>query len=70
MELIVFNHKLYGRALLLPNQSFIVTDKPKLINYVLLGTMEDKLEVKISGIYDAGLEDNRDILSSLKELGY
>lgn len=73
MNLPIFNHALYGRCLLLPNQSFIVSDKPNFINYVLLGTPEESLEVKSSSIHDAGLDGltpNREILSRLRDLGY
>lgn len=71
MNLPVFNHKLYGKAVLMPNQSFKVYDIPKAINYLLLeDTNSGDIEVRSSGIRDAGLNDNKEVLSQLKELGY
>jgi hypothetical protein len=64
---IEFSHPLWpGRSTwLIPNQSYIVTERPLAINWVEAGNLRT---VRQSGISDAGLEGIS--FEKLKELGY
>ena len=61
--MISFNHKLYGKAYLVPNRDFLVSNKPNSINYIL----ENSTIIRASGISDAGVNVS---LDTLKKLGY
>jgi hypothetical protein len=60
---IEFEHKLYGKAYLMPNSSFKKNADPQGINYILPCDMR----IRTSGIEDCGIIID---LFTLKRLGY
>jgi hypothetical protein len=62
-ETIEFNHKLYGKAYLMPNSSFKKSTDPQGINYLLPCDMR----IRTSGIEDCGIGVD---IFILKQLGY